>query len=83
MKLRSNWNFCTLVECLVDILNDFLKYVLPLCREDITHEAETEKIYRAYYSDKLGRSIIVMKPSYEVLLNLADSCLQEQRMVKE
>ncbi|WOG86517.1 hypothetical protein DCAR_0205728 [Daucus carota subsp. sativus] len=56
-------------------------YVGPL--EDITNEAETGKFYRAYYSDKLGRSIIVMKPGYEVLLNLADSRLQEQRMVKE
>ncbi|KAL8114360.1 hypothetical protein AgCh_021281 [Apium graveolens] len=33
--------------------------------EDISHEAETEKIYKADYFDKHRRSVVVMRPGYE------------------
>jgi hypothetical protein len=33
--------------------------------EDIAHEAETGKIYRADYKDKLGRTVLVMRPGLE------------------
>ncbi|KAL8089983.1 hypothetical protein AgCh_039444 [Apium graveolens] len=33
--------------------------------EDIAHEAETGKIYRADYFDKHGRYVVVMRPGYE------------------
>jgi hypothetical protein len=35
-------------------------------QEDIAHEAETGKIYRADYKDKLGRTVLVMRPGLEV-----------------
>jgi hypothetical protein len=37
-------------------------------QEDIAHEAETGKIYRADYKDKLGRTVLVMRPGLEVSL---------------
>ncbi|XWS42760.1 hypothetical protein CRYUN_Cryun16bG0042000 [Craigia yunnanensis] len=33
--------------------------------EDIAHEAETGKIYRANYCDKLGRPVLVMRPGFQ------------------
>jgi len=33
--------------------------------EDIAHEAETGKIYRADYKDKLGRTVLVLRPGLE------------------
>ncbi|XVE90300.1 hypothetical protein DITRI_Ditri20bG0066500 [Diplodiscus trichospermus] len=32
--------------------------------EDVAHEAETGKIYRAKYCDKLGRPVLVMRPGF-------------------
>lgn len=39
-------------------------------QEDVAHEAETGKIYRADYFDKHGRSVVVMRPGYEVDKNV-------------
>nr|XP_017239157.1 PREDICTED: phosphatidylinositol transfer protein PDR16-like isoform X2 [Daucus carota subsp. sativus] len=33
--------------------------------EDIAYEAETGKVYRADYFDRLGRSVVVMRPGYQ------------------
>lgn len=35
-------------------------------QEDISQEAETGKIYRADYKDKLGRTVLVLRPGLEV-----------------
>ena len=35
-------------------------------QEDIAKEAETGKIYRANYHDKLGRTVLVMRPGFQV-----------------
>ncbi|XP_022718738.1 random slug protein 5-like isoform X3 [Durio zibethinus] len=34
-------------------------------QEDIAHEAETGKIFRANYCDKLGRPVLVMRPGFQ------------------
>ncbi|KAK3159941.1 hypothetical protein QOZ80_1BG0053020 [Eleusine coracana subsp. coracana] len=36
-----------------------------ICWEDISEEAETGKIYRADYKDKLGRTVLVLRPGLE------------------
>ncbi|XP_064941475.1 uncharacterized protein LOC135594896 [Musa acuminata AAA Group] len=33
--------------------------------EDVVHEAETGKIYRANYLDKYGRAVLVMRPGFQ------------------
>nr|XP_018674466.1 PREDICTED: random slug protein 5 isoform X1 [Musa acuminata subsp. malaccensis] len=58
-----NWN----VKKTTKMLNDTLKWRLEYKPEEIrwdevAHEAETGKIYRSSYSDKYGRSILVMRP---------------------
>lgn len=35
-------------------------------KDDISKEAETGKIYRTDYLDRLGRAVLVMKPSSQV-----------------
>ncbi|EMS48045.1 hypothetical protein TRIUR3_30793 [Triticum urartu] len=39
-------------------------YILVF-KEEIAHEAETGKIYRADYKDKLGRTVLVLRPGLE------------------
>ncbi|XP_020259368.1 random slug protein 5-like isoform X2 [Asparagus officinalis] len=52
------------------MLKEALKWRLEykpeaICWEDIVHEAETGKIYRADYCDKYGRTVLVMRPGFQ------------------
>lgn len=42
--------------------------VILYVQENIAHEAETGKIYRANYCDKYGRTVLVMRPGFQVAL---------------
>jgi len=35
-------------------------------QEDVAEEAETGKIYRSNYTDKHGRTVLVMRPARQV-----------------
>ncbi|RRT38767.1 hypothetical protein B296_00048097, partial [Ensete ventricosum] len=48
---------------LCQILIHFLIFVI---QEDVAREAETGKLYRANYLDKYGRTVLVMRPGFQV-----------------
>nr|XP_009390581.2 PREDICTED: random slug protein 5-like [Musa acuminata subsp. malaccensis] len=61
-----NWNVTKATKMLKETLKWHLEYKPEEIRwDEIAHEAETGKIYRSSYSDKFGRSILVMRPGYE------------------
>lgn len=58
-----NWNTKKAVKMLKETLKWRLEYKPEKIQwEDVAHEAETGKIYRANYFDKLGRTVLVMRP---------------------
>uniref|UniRef100_A0A0D6QVK0 CRAL-TRIO domain-containing protein n=1 Tax=Araucaria cunninghamii TaxID=56994 RepID=A0A0D6QVK0_ARACU len=58
-----NWNVKKAAKMLKETLKWRLEYKPEEIRwEDIAHEAETGKIYRANYVDKYGRTVLVMRP---------------------
>ncbi|XP_038974149.1 uncharacterized protein LOC120105612 isoform X1 [Phoenix dactylifera] len=65
--LRSrNWNAEKASKMLKETVKWRLKYKPEAIRwEDVAHEAATGKIYRADYSDKYGRSVLVMRPGFQ------------------
>ncbi|KAB1205472.1 Random slug protein 5 [Morella rubra] len=59
-----NWNVKKATKMLKDSLKWRLEYKPEEIRwEDVAHEAETGKIYRSNSVDKLGRTVLVMRPS--------------------
>ncbi|KAG6470118.1 hypothetical protein ZIOFF_071172 [Zingiber officinale] len=48
-----------------EISRKFVKILQYVIQDEIASEAETGKIYRTSFSDKLGRSILVMRPRCE------------------
>ncbi|KAL8095130.1 hypothetical protein AgCh_036547 [Apium graveolens] len=61
-----NWNTRKATKMMKDAFKWQLDFKPEKIRwEDIAHEAETGKIYRADYFDKHGRSVVVMRPGYE------------------
>lgn len=61
-----NWN----TEKASKMLKETLKWRLEyrpeaICWEDIAHEAETGKIYRADYRDKYGKTVLVLRPGFQ------------------
>ncbi|CAA3023134.1 random slug 5-like [Olea europaea subsp. europaea] len=61
-----NWNTKKASKMLKESLKWWLEYKPEKIRwEDIAHEAETGKIYRANYLDKFGRSVLVMRPGFQ------------------
>ncbi|RZS22161.1 hypothetical protein BHM03_00054903, partial [Ensete ventricosum] len=46
------------------ILIHFLIFVI---QEDVAREAETGKLYRANYLDKYGRTVLVMRPGFQMI----------------
>ncbi|XP_038977680.1 uncharacterized protein LOC120103993 isoform X2 [Phoenix dactylifera] len=66
--LRSrNWNAEKASKMLKETVKWRLKYKPEAIRwEDVAHEAATGKIYRADYSDKYGRSVLVMRPGFQL-----------------
>nr|XP_027089748.1 phosphatidylinositol transfer protein 3-like [Coffea arabica]XP_027089749.1 phosphatidylinositol transfer protein 3-like [Coffea arabica] len=58
-----NWNVKKAVKMLKASLKWRREYKPEEIRwEDVAHEAETGKIYRSNYKDKLGRTVLVMRP---------------------
>lgn len=58
-----NWNMKKAAKMLKETLKWRLEYKPEEIRwEDVAHEAETGKIYRANYVDKYGRTVLVMRP---------------------
>lgn len=65
LRARS-WNTKKASKMLKEALKWWLEYKPDKIRwEDIAHEAETGKIYRANYLDKFGRSVLVMRPGFQ------------------
>lgn len=61
-----NWNTKKACKMLKDTLKWRLEYKPEKIRwEDIDHEAETGKIYRANYFDKLGRTVLIIRPGFQ------------------
>ncbi|XWS58612.1 hypothetical protein CRYUN_Cryun08bG0049400 [Craigia yunnanensis] len=61
-----NWSTKKASKMLKETLKWRLQYKPEKIRwEDIAHEAETGKIYRAKYCDKLGRPVLVMRPGFQ------------------
>ncbi|XP_031391890.1 phosphatidylinositol transfer protein 3-like [Punica granatum] len=61
-----NWNTKKAAKMLKDTLKWRLAYKPEKIRwEDVAQEAETGKIYRASYCDKLGRTVLVMRPGFQ------------------
>ncbi|KAH9295749.1 hypothetical protein KI387_039337 [Taxus chinensis] len=61
-----NWNIKKAVKMLKETLKWRREYKPDEIRwEDIAHEAETGKIYRANYVDKSGRTVLVMRPGFQ------------------
>ncbi|XVF30671.1 hypothetical protein REPUB_Repub16aG0078500 [Reevesia pubescens] len=61
-----NWSTKKASKMLKETLKWRLQYKPEKIRwEDIAHEAETGKIYRASYCDKLGRPVLVMRPGFQ------------------
>lgn len=61
-----NWNVKKATKMLKDTLKWRLEYKPEEIRwEEVAHEAETGKIYRSNYTDKYGRSILVMRPGFQ------------------
>ncbi|KAF5193139.1 Phosphatidylinositol transfer protein [Thalictrum thalictroides] len=59
-----NWNVKKAIKMLRETLKWRLQYKPEEIRwEEISHEAETGKIYRSNYLDKYGRSVLIMRPS--------------------
>ncbi|KAE8707879.1 Sec14p-like phosphatidylinositol transfer family protein isoform 3 [Hibiscus syriacus] len=65
LKAR-NWSTKKASKMLKETLNWRLQYKPEAIQwEDIAQEAETGKIYRAIYCDKLGRPVLVMRPGLQ------------------
>ncbi|OMO69898.1 Cellular retinaldehyde binding/alpha-tocopherol transport [Corchorus capsularis] len=61
-----NWNTKKATKMLKETLKWRLEYKPEKIRwEDVAHEAETGKIYRASFCDKLGRPVLVMRPGFQ------------------
>ncbi|GLT49196.1 hypothetical protein SLA2020_227730 [Shorea laevis] len=61
-----NWNTKKASKMLKETLKWRLQYKPEKIRwEDVAHEAETGKIYRANYHDKVGRTVLVMRPGFQ------------------
>ncbi|XP_062113769.1 uncharacterized protein LOC133824812 [Humulus lupulus] len=61
-----NWNTAKACKMLKQTMKWRLEYKPEKIRwEDIAHEAETGKIYRANYVDKFGRVVLVMRPGFQ------------------
>ncbi|XP_021282970.1 random slug protein 5-like [Herrania umbratica] len=61
-----NWSTKKASKMLKETLKWRLQYKPEKIRwEDIAHEAETGKIYRANFRDKLGRPVLVMRPGFQ------------------
>lgn len=61
-----NWNTEKTSKMLKETLKWRLEYKPEAIRwEDIAHEAETGKIYRADYHDNYGRTVLVMRPGFQ------------------
>ncbi|XP_062099360.1 uncharacterized protein LOC133805248 [Humulus lupulus] len=61
-----NWNVKKATKMLKDTLKWRSEYKPEEIRwEEVAHEAETGKIYRSNYIDKHGRTVLVMRPSFE------------------
>ncbi|GAB2290580.1 hypothetical protein Dimus_024861 [Dionaea muscipula] len=64
-----NWHAKKAAKMLKETLKWRLEYKPEEIRwEDIAHEAETGKLYRSNFVDKLGRPVPVLRPSRQVLL---------------
>ncbi|XP_058085512.1 uncharacterized protein LOC131232984 [Magnolia sinica] len=62
LRARS-WNVKKATKMLKETLKWRIQYKPEEIRwEDVAHEAQTGKIYRSNYTDKFGRSVLVMKP---------------------
>lgn len=61
-----NWNTKKASKMLKETLKWRLEYKPEKIKwEDIAHEAETGKLYRANYLDNFGRTVLVMRPGFE------------------
>lgn len=61
-----NWSAEKAKKMLKETLKWRLEYKPEMIRwEDVDHEAETGKIYRADYQDKHGRTVLVMRPGFQ------------------
>ncbi|URE22304.1 CRAL TRIO domain containing protein [Musa troglodytarum] len=61
-----NWNVEKASKMLKESLKWRLEYKPETIRwDDVAHEAETGKIYRADYLDKNGRAVLVMRPGFQ------------------
>lgn len=61
-----NWNTKKTPKMLKETLKWQLEFKPEKIRwEDIAHEAETGKVYRANYFDKQGRSVVIMRPGFQ------------------
>ncbi|KAL2502013.1 Sec14p-like phosphatidylinositol transfer family protein [Forsythia ovata] len=61
-----NWNTKKASKMLKEALKWWLEYKPEKIRwDDIAHEAETGKIYRAKYLDKYGRTVLIMRPGFQ------------------
>ncbi|KAK1317974.1 hypothetical protein QJS10_CPA05g00630 [Acorus calamus] len=61
-----NWNVRKATKMLIATLKWRIEYKPEAIHwEEIAHEAETGKIYRAKYLDKHGRTVLVMRPGFQ------------------
>ncbi|XP_022773169.1 random slug protein 5-like [Durio zibethinus] len=61
-----NWNAKKATKMLKETLKWRAEYKPEEIRwEEVAHEAETGKIYRSNYIDKHGRTVLVMRPSFQ------------------
>ncbi|KAJ3700514.1 hypothetical protein LUZ61_004219 [Rhynchospora tenuis] len=61
--IARNWNVKKATKMLKETLKWRAEYKPDEIRwDEVAHEAETGKIYRANYRDKTGRSVLVMRP---------------------
>ncbi|XP_062005185.1 uncharacterized protein LOC133722321 isoform X1 [Rosa rugosa] len=61
-----NWNTKKAGKMLKDSIKWRLEYKPEKIRwENVAHEAETGKIYKASYSDKYGRTVLIMRPGFQ------------------
>lgn len=47
-----------------------IKSLLSFLQEEVAKEAETGKIYRADYYDKCGRTVLILRPGFQVLASV-------------
>ncbi|KAK1365903.1 hypothetical protein POM88_041464 [Heracleum sosnowskyi] len=74
-----NWNTKKATKMLKDAFKWQLDFKQENIRwEDIAHEAETGKIYRADYFYKHGRSVVVMRPGYEMVKPIIDQKMYQK-----